>query len=311
MSNKENSASGWLFKSSIFAAIIGVLYFFFNGAAASTPSPSPDTRDQTEKPTKSSSEQNLPDITIDPSATAVVDQGLEEYLPAQARELVRHKYFSLSYNEDHEQADWVVYRITRERLNNSTIERSNHFLPDPAVRTESATPRDYNGSGYDRGHLCPAADMAFDQAAMDETFYMSNMSPQDQAFNGGIWRELEELTRDWGRRYEKIIVVTGPVLKENGLKTIGFSKVSVPRRFYRVILTKDKTIGFILPNEVSERPVMDFACSVDEVERATGLDFFPKVLDGLNEELESLFDRKAWPVQEDRYQKRVADWNKK
>jgi endonuclease G, mitochondrial len=302
MSNNESSAFAWLFKSGIFVAIAGALYFFFNK--------SPQTEQSGEQPAQTEVPTKEPATTTPPPSRDIVDTGLEEYLPAQASgELVRHKYFTVSYNEDHEQADWVVYRITKERLNNAHVERSNQFLPDPDVRTESATTRDYNSSGYDRGHLCPAADMAFDETAMVETFYMSNISPQDEKFNVGIWRELEELTRDWARRYEKLIVVTGPVLKDGAVKSIGFSKVSVPKRFYRVILTKDKTIGFLVPNEVSDKPVMDFACSVDAVEKATGLDFFPKVLSGLNEELEALYDRKAWPVNESRYQKRLVEWN--
>jgi endonuclease G, mitochondrial len=304
MSKQESSATAWLFKSGIFAVIAGVLYFFFNKAPQSE-----GTSQQSGQTELSTKEQQTKDPAAPTPSREIVDTGLEEYLPAKATELVRHKYFTLSYNEDHEQADWVLYRITKERLNNSNVERTNNFLPDPLVRTESAHTRDYNGSGYDRGHLCPAADMAFDETAMSESFYMSNISPQDEKFNIGIWRELEELTRDWARRYEKIIVVTGPVLQDGAVKSIGFSKVSVPKRYYRVILTKDKTIGFIVPNEVSEKPVMDFACSVDAVEKATGIDFFPKVLSGLNEELEALYDRKAWPVNETRYQKRVAEWN--
>ena len=299
MSN-QSSSSGLVFKSGIFLGIVGVLYYFFNLGSS---------------PNESKNQQNhQPPITEQTTSAEsmpyIADKSLEEYLPAQAGQIVRHKYYTLSYNEDHEQADWVVYRITRERLNNSGIPRTNQFLPDPAVKTESATSRDYSGSGYDRGHLCPAADMAFDTTAMAETFFMSNMSPQDQGFNGGVWRELEELTRDWGRKYQQIIVVTGPVLKDGAKESIGFSKVSVPKRYYRVMLTKDKTIGFLLPNELSDKPVMDFACSVDQVEKATGLDFFPKVLNGLNEELEALYDRNAWPIDASRYQKRVADWNK-
>lgn len=300
--NKTSSASGsgWLFKSGLFLALAGGLYYFFNLGGTK---PEQTENPQTEQSTQIEEQKNN-------TSTYIADLSLEDYLPAQVGQLVKHKYFMLSYNEDHEQADWVVYRITRERLNNANAIRSNQFLPDPEVKTESATARDYQSSGYDRGHLCPAADMAFDQTAMTETFFMSNISPQDQGFNGGIWRELEELTRDWGRKYNQVIVVTGPVLKDRPRGSIGFSKVSVPNRFYRVVLTKEKAIGFLLPNDISTRPVMDFACSVDDVEKATGLDFFPKTLSGLNEEMEALYDRSAWPVNEERYQKRVVEWNK-
>ncbi len=299
MSRTEASVLGWILKSGIFLAIAAGLYYIFN--IGSAPS---ETEKQPEPP---KTENEAPGGR---SHYVVADKGLDEYLPANYMgEIVRHKYFTLSYQEDHEQAEWVLYRITRERLNNARIARYNQFHPDPMVRTESATPRDYNSSGYDRGHLCPAADMAFDSVAMFESFYMSNVSPQVQEFNSGIWRELEELTRDWARRYEKVIVVTGPVLRDGAVKSIGFSKVSVPRRFYRVILTKDNAIGFLIPNALSDRPVMEYACTIDDVEKATGFDFFPKVLKGQFEYIESVYRRSDWPVNEERYQRRVVEWN--
>jgi endonuclease G len=206
----------------------------------------------------------------------------------------------------------VVHEIKRERLNENWAARPNTFRPDFEVRTESATPRDYNSSGYDKGHLCPAADMAFNEVAIDETFFMSNMSPQVPGFNAGIWRELEELSRDWGRKFQKIYVVTGPVLSQPGLGQIGQTKVTVPSWFYKVLYAPDqhKAIAFILPNTVSDRPVMDYACTIDKVEKTTGLDFFPKMLNGLNEELEGSLDKAAWPIDRSRESKRIKEWNK-
>lgn len=235
----------------------------------------------------------------------------EEILPAAASEIVRHTWFALGYVEDHEQAEWVAYELTRDRLDENWAERPNTFRPDPAVRTESATPRDYSGSGYDKGHLCPAADMAFNAAAIDETFLMSNMSPQVAGFNMGIWRELEELTRDWARRFKKLYIVTGPVLTLDNLGQIGFSKVTVPAGYYKVLLAPDeqRAIAFILPNQVSEKPVMDYACSIDKVEKITGIDFFPQLLKGLGEELEASLDKSAWPINANRYEQRVKVWN--
>jgi endonuclease G len=234
-----------------------------------------------------------------------------EMLPASKAETVLHTWFALGYNEDHEQAEWVAYELTRARLNENWAERPNSFRPDPDVRTESATPRDYSSSGYDKGHLCPAADMAFDARAIDETFYMSNISPQRAPFNMGIWRELEELTRDWARKFKQVYVVTGPVLTQGSLGQIGFSKVTVPGSFYKVLLAPDqqRAIGFIIPNQMSEQPVMTYACSIDEVEEATGINFFPKLLSGLGEELEASLDKDAWPVNQNRQNQRVKQWN--
>jgi endonuclease G len=203
-----------------------------------------------------------------------------------------------------------VYEISREKLNKNWAERPNSFRPDPDVRTESATPRDYSNSGYDKGHLCAAADMAFDAAAIEETFLMSNISPQVRAFNGGIWRELEENTRDWARKYGRLAVATGPVLTQPTLGSIGFSKVSVPAAYYKVLYAPEQNIaiGYILPNEVSQQPLDDFACSIDAVEKATGIDFFPK----LKKEIpEATFDTDAWPVNRKRYEKRLKEWNRR
>jgi endonuclease G, mitochondrial len=185
------------------------------------------------------------------------------------------------------------------------------FMPDPNVRTESATPRDYTGSGYDRGHLCPAADMSFDTNALRETFFMSNISPQAKGFNTGIWREMEELTRDWARKYGRIYVVTGPMLSRPGIAQIGFSKVTVPVGFFKVMYApkQEIAIGFVVPNQKSDRPVMEYAFHLDYVEKLTGIDFFPELLGGDNESVEKEVDKSQWPVNEKRFTQRVALWN--
>jgi endonuclease G len=141
---------------------------------------------------------------------------------------------------------------------------------------------------------------------------MSNMSPQVQEFNGGVWRELEECARDWGRKFKRVYVATGPVLTRSPLGSIGFSKVSVPAAYYKVIYAPDqhKAIAFVMPNRLSDRPVMDYATTIDEVEEITGIDFFPQLLKGLNEEIEGSLDKDAWPVDRQRYEKRLRDWNK-
>lgn len=303
--NSSSDSGGFLFKTGIFALLAGVAFWLFNQFGGNKATDPTDQQPQTEMPEPTDNQS--PVINQHPKFP-------EKILPVSTTgEVVRHTWFALSYDEDHEQAEWVVYEITRDRLNENWADRPNTFRPDPDVRTESATPRDYNGSGYDRGHLVPAADMAFDAAAIDESFLMSNMSPQVPAFNAGVWRELEECARDWGRKFKHIYVVTGPVLTRTPLGSIGFSKVTVPAAFYKVLYAPDqhKAIGFILPNELSAKPVMDFACSIDEVEEVTGLDFFPNILKGLDEELEGSLDKEAWPVDRQRYQKRVQDWNRK
>jgi len=302
MANTSDSG-GFIFKTGLFALLAGIAYFFFNKSPQAA---------QDSGPIKPNTEIPIP-IPEKPLPKTTKFTISEDLLPISTTgEVVRHQWYVLSYSEAHEQAEWVVHEIQRERLNENWAARPNTFRPDFDVTTESATPRDYSSSGYDKGHLCPAADMAFDETAIDETFFMSNMSPQIPAFNGGIWRELEELSRDWGRKFKKIYVVTGPVLTRPGLGQIGQTKVTVPSQFYKVLYAPEqhRAIAFILPNAASNRPVMDYACTIDQAEKTTGLDFFPKMLNGLNEELEGSLDKSAWPIDRLRESRRVQEWNK-
>lgn len=219
-----------------------------------------------------------------------------DYLPLPAANLVKHTYYTLSYNEDFEQANWVCYMLTDSMVLNGGEERSNKFKVDKLVATGSARTSDYTNSGYDRGHLCPAADMGFNHEAMSESFLMSNISPQVPDFNRGIWKELESSVRKWARQEHKIIVVTGPVFKENK-GVIGTDNVLVPGYFYKIIFDatdQPKLIAFVLPNAKSDRPLTDFAVTTDEAEKLTGLDFFSQLPDELETKFESQIDLSGW-----------------
>lgn len=212
-------------------------------------------------------------------------------------QIVRHTGYTLSYCEANEQASWVAYVLTKEHLEQRSHKRTNKFIEDPAVKTGSATNTDYTGSGYDRGHLAPAADMGWSEETMAESFYFSNMSPQVPSFNRGIWKKLEEQVREWAIDNDKIYVATGPILNNN-LDKIGPSGVSVPRYYYKVILDYTepelKAIGFILPNENSTLPIKHFAVTVDSVEHFTGINFFYKLPDNIEKQLESKLDLSQW-----------------
>ena len=191
--------------------------------------------------------------------------------------IITHTGYSLLYNEKHEQASWVAYELTKEETS-KRFNRSNKFITDPLVTTGSANNADYTGSGYDRGHIAPAADMSWSSTTMAESFYYSNMSPQNPSFNRGIWKSLEELVRTWAIENGAVYVITGPVLT-NGLPTIGRDQVSVPKYYYKVILDYTepdiKGIGFLLPNTGTKQPLQSFPVSIDSVESVTGIDFFP------------------------------------
>ena len=238
-----------------------------------------------------------PDTYSAPNAEAVTSSVPIEYYPSSSTgEIVNHNYFSLSYNEPHEQAEWVAYRLDKNQLTYDDRKRP-YFIEDPKVKTKSADWRNYKGSGFDRGHLCPAGDRRFSEYAYNETFYTSNISPQDNDFNAGIWNDLEKQVRYWSKKYTTVYVITGGVL-EDGLSTIGDEDVSVPNYFYKVIARKDKNevkvIAFLFRNEESNQPLKTFLVSIDEVERKTGLDFFEKLPDDLEEKFESKISAKDW-----------------
>lgn len=211
-------------------------------------------------------------------------------------EVICHTGFCLYYNEPHEQSSWVAYSLSLEKTIKAA-ERANKFIPDPKVKTFTANDKDYSGSGYDRGHLAPAADMSWSDQAMKESFYYSNMSPQLPSFNRGIWKRLEEQVRAWAIHDSLIYVVTGPVLKEN-LPSIGANKVSVPELFYKVILvyksTEKRGLGFVMKNEGSSLPLKDYIVSIDSVQRLTGIDFFHSLPDHEEEEIETSVCVECW-----------------
>lgn len=236
-----------------------------------------------------------------PSTTSGAIIGLELPASRPGDIVVEHTGYTLCYNEEHEQPDWVAYELTREEVYGAE-DRADNFRADPSVKTGSATLEDYRGSGYDRGHLIPAADLKWSAEAMGDSFYLSNMSPQDPQFNRGIWGTLEGVVRNFAATEGSVYVVTGPVLTDGPYETIGANKVSVPKRFYKVVLDytepEIKAIGFLLPNEGSKKSVQSFACSVDEVEEVTGLDFFPLLPDDIEGRLESTYDVRQWDFSE-------------
>lgn len=213
-------------------------------------------------------------------------------------QIVRHRRYTLRYREQYEQADWVAYKLTGDEARAYLSRDGNKFVPDPLVKTGSATHADYTRSGYDRGHLAPAGDFNTSPDDKQETFYMSNISPQVGDFNRGIWNDLEQKFRQWAERDEELYVVTGPVLK-SGLPTIGkYNEIAVPEMYYKIALcltdNQPRMIGFLLKNEFSSENLKTFVVSVDEIERLTGIDFFPRIPDAMEKKLESSTTTKGW-----------------
>jgi endonuclease G len=217
----------------------------------------------------------------------------QSFLPKSEGEIVSHVYYTLSYDENHEQAEWVHYYLDKTRISGN-VERTNNFRVDNKVKTGSATLADYKGFGYDRGHLAPAGDMKKDRISMSQSFLMSNIAPQNASFNRGGWKKLENLVRGWINN-NALYITTAGVL-ENDLKTIGFNRVSVPNRFYKIIYNpKDQQmIAFLMPNQKITLPLISYVVTVDKIETLTGIDFYSEMEDDLEEKLESEKTIKGW-----------------
>lgn len=208
--------------------------------------------------------------------TALLGQNNTVLPPLSFEETIKRNYYELEYDEFHEQAKWVYYKLDSTNIQGDATRKDN-FKEDSLIKSFSAGLEDYKGSGYDRGHMCPAGSMKISQKAMDDTFFMSNISPQKPEFNRGIWKNLEQLIRNWVHEYKELHVVTGPILKGKLNGTIGENNVSVPNFFYKVIYTPydgGRMIGFILENNELNNALESYAYTVDKIQNLTSIDFF-------------------------------------
>ena len=225
-----------------------------------------------------------------------IDNTEFNFLPTSTtNQIVEHDYYTLSYNEKYEQAEWTAHILSPKHITKVKRKRP-YFIYDKKVKTKSANYRNYKQSGYDKGHLVPAGDMKFSEEAFNDTFFTSNISPQKHDFNAGLWNRLEQKTRYWTSKYGKLYIITGGVLK-NGLETIGKEKVAIPNQFYKIILDysdKPKAIAFLMPNKKSDEPLYKYVTSIDNIEKLTGIDFFPALADDIENSLEAKTDYKDW-----------------
>ena len=213
--------------------------------------------------------------------------------------------YSLEYNYASHHSRWIAFTFydkTAER--NTSRPNLDPFNPDPKLAEWTDNFSDYRGSGYDRGHIMASADRLYSRTANEQTFYYSNITPQVNSFNAGIWLELEGAVRAWGRSNtfrDTLYVVKGGTIRDDQVTgTIGESKIVVPKYNYMAILSKKadtyKSIAFWFENKKYPEPYVlkNHAMSVEELEELTGIDFFHNLPD----EIESVVEK----------QKNISDW---
>lgn len=242
---------------------------------------------------------------IEPTASESANYSCELAVPAftttPARsQIIEHIGYTVSYNNSTKCPNWVGYELTDEEVK-GVVGREAGFTCDPLVRGAQATDDDYRNSGWDRGHMAPAADMKWSKQAMEESFYLTNVSPQNQKLNRGVWKRLEELTRDKALLYGRVIVVTGPIFNGTKQKSIGENRVKIPDAFFKVLLTdyngKYRAIGFVCENKAGKKKLKEYAVSIDDVESITGLDFFTQLPDETENEVERTYSAPFWGLQ--------------
>jgi len=202
--------------------------------------------------------------------------------------IIQYKFFSIEYSETYKVAKWSAYKFYKD-MTIKNFKRYSRFHTDLQVRNK-VTNIDYKKSGFDRGHLSPIANFRFDYDAMIETNYYTNICPQTPSFNRGIWKKLENQVRRWVLEYDTLYIVSGPILSGNN-KTIG-NKITISSMFYKVILawdgTKYKSIAFLIPNKKSNKSIFEYQVTIDFLEVLTNIDFFYRLNDNNENELELL-----------------------
>jgi endonuclease G len=201
--------------------------------------------------------------------------------------LTDYKAMTISFNPKYHIPNWVGWELLGSETE-GTLGRGN-FAADPNVES-CPTLDDYRGSGYDRGHMAPSADMKWDETAMEQCFYLTNMCPQLHSLNNGTWKNLEEKCRTWAKADSAIIIISGPVLTQKPKEYIGKNRVAVPQSFFKVILAPyanpPRGIGFIMPNGDVKGGLQACAVSIDSVESVTGHDFFSALPDSIEQQVE-------------------------
>ena len=242
----------------------------------------------------------VPDIpTPEIPATPTVSHydGLEKVvipngLTSQIKE---YTGFTLSYNKDNRTPNYVAWELLGTEVSND-VSRSDNFWQDPDI--EGCTKHsDYTRSGYDRGHMCPAADQKWSEQAMNDCFVMANMCPQLHDLNAGAWEKLEEKERLWAKRDSAVMIIAGPIYTEDDDKYFE-SKVRVPGAFFKVLvapyLDEPRGIAFVYPHMKCPGNMQDYATSIDEVEKITGFDFFSELPEEIEKMVESTYSFTEW-----------------
>lgn len=255
------------------------------------------------------------------AVTVSENQFAPKKAPSKEEILLCRIAYKLSYNTETRQPNWVAWRLTRNHTDgpfprkgvpyydesgkaigigafSDEIIHGDYFIDMdvPTPRQEHIDWKEHP-TGIDHGHMCPAADCKWDKGAMNQSFLLTNMCPQDHDLNGGDWDKLENKCRTWAKRYGEIYIVAGPIFENDERHCFGINRIPIPDAFFKVILCTSgnpKALGFIFPNNGTQHNMQDYVLSVDEVENTTGIDFFSELPDDIEADVEAYSNIDDW-----------------
>ncbi len=242
--------------------------------------------------------QNRPSPPPAPGRLTHIDNAEMAQVVGEAPEQLLYRCgYTVSYNHHWKQPNWVSYELLKSELTGNA-ERQSTFVTDKEVAGTAVNTRDYTRSGYDRGHMAPAADMKWSEQAMEESFLLSNICPQTPELNRGRWKELEEQIREWAERDSALLVTCGPIISPTA-KTIGKNSIKVPAQFFKAIIAyhheTPRGIAFIFENNNKQQPPLrNLAITIDSVEQASGIDLFYNLPDSIENQIESNISIELW-----------------
>lgn len=256
-------------------------------------------------------------IVIDQTGSQITKTGIE--LPAHvANCLTIQQTFTLNgihavnYTTEYDTINyvprWVAFKFYKDINKKNTQRYNGGFHNDPSLPKRFQLVDDIHFPGYQRGHMCASADRVVSSEANIQTFYFTNMSPQLGDFNENIWAALESQVRKWRDRYDTLYVVRGGILPADG-KTITVSgkKMAVPSKYWMALLGRTgdnfNAIAFSLDHKTyggdqnfstHATTISNAAMSIDDLEKLTGIDFFPALPDDLENSVEKTMLKAGW-----------------
>lgn len=280
-------------------AIIGAYALKEHQGMAMDSVPGPGVEEEQSKGTQDTKAESEDESGQRKAKKATVRYEIPAPLTDRDEQIIEHTGFVVSYNKKHNTPNWSAWHLTAKHADGE-VPRGTKFWEDEKVaKAYRVGYYEYKGSGYDRGHMCPASDNKWSYDAMHDCFYMTNMCPQDPSLNSGSWKQLEEACRRWALREGSVYIVCGPIYKGKKHEKIGIEhSIDVPEGFFKAVLSlrkgKEKAIAFIYKNDASRQPMSDTATSVDKAEEITGMDLFHELDDELEARLERSFSLTDW-----------------